>query len=38
MGMTATDELLGTVNYMSPEHLAGREVTGQSDVYSLARC
>jgi Protein kinase domain len=35
MGMTATDELLGTVNYMSPEQLAGREVTGQSDVYSL---
>jgi hypothetical protein len=35
MSMTATDELLGTVNYMSPEHLAGREVTGQSDVYSL---
>jgi len=35
MGMTATDELLGTVNYMSPEHLAGREVAGQSDVYSL---
>ena len=35
MGMTGTDELLGTVNYMSPEHLAGREVTGQSDVYSL---
>jgi serine/threonine protein kinase len=34
-GMTATDELLGTVNYMSPEHLAGRQVTGQSDVYSL---
>ena len=35
MGMTAADELLGTVNYMSPEQLAGREVTGQSDVYSL---
>ena len=35
MSMTATDELLGTVNYMSPEHLAGQEVTGQSDVYSL---
>jgi hypothetical protein len=34
-GMTATNELLGTVNYMSPEHLAGRQVTGQSDVYSL---
>jgi hypothetical protein len=34
-GMTATDELLGTVNYMSPEHLAGWQVTGQSDVYSL---
>jgi len=33
--MTATDELLGTVNYMSPEHLAGWQVTGQSDVYSL---
>ena len=35
MGMTATDQLLGTVNYMSPEQLAGQEVTGQSDVYSL---
>jgi Protein kinase domain len=35
MGMTATDELLGTVSYMSPEQLAGRDVTGQSDVYSL---
>jgi serine/threonine protein kinase len=35
MGMTATNELLGTVNYMSPEQLAGQEVTGQSDVYSL---
>jgi Protein kinase domain len=35
MGMTATDELLGTVSYMSPEQLAGQEVTGQSDVYSL---
>src|SRR5262249_48538804 len=34
-GMTATDELLGTVNYMSPEHLAGGEGTGQSDGYSL---
>jgi hypothetical protein len=34
-GMTATDELLGTVNYMSPEQLAGGDVTGQSDVYSL---
>jgi hypothetical protein len=34
-GMTATDELLGTVSYMSPEQLAGGEVTGQSDVYSL---
>lgn len=35
MGMTATDQLLGTVHYMSPEQLAGQEVTGQSDVYSL---
>jgi Protein kinase domain len=35
MGLTATDELLGTVSYMSPEQLAGRDVTGQSDVYSL---
>lgn len=35
LGMTATDELLGTVSYMSPEQLAGRDVTGQSDVYSL---
>jgi len=35
MSMTATDELLGTVNYMSPEQLAGQDVTGPSDVYSL---
>jgi len=34
-GMTATDELLGTVNYMSPEQLTGQDVSGQSDVYSL---
>jgi len=35
MSMTATDQLLGTISYMSPEQLAGQDVTGQSDVYSL---
>ncbi len=33
--LTATDQLLGTFSYMSPEQLAGQQVTGQSDVYAL---
>src|SRR4030095_12406877 len=34
-GLTATGRVLGTTDYVSPEQAMGREVTGQSDVYSL---
>jgi serine/threonine-protein kinase len=34
--MTATGEILGSPTYMSPEQVAGLEVTPRSDVYSLA--
>lgn len=33
---TVEDALVGTVVYMSPEHLRGEEVTAASDVYSMA--
>jgi serine/threonine-protein kinase len=32
---TKTGIVLGTPSYMSPEQLAGTEVTGQSDIFSL---
>ncbi len=33
--ITRTGEVLGTPNYMSPEHGAGKEVTAKSDLYAL---
>jgi TonB family protein len=34
--MTTAGQILGSPSYMSPEQIAGQEVTGRSDVYSLA--
>jgi len=34
--LTVTGQILGSPSYMSPEHVAGLEVTARSDVYSLA--
>ncbi len=34
--MTTAGQVLGSPSYMSPEQIAGVEVTGRSDVYSLA--
>jgi len=34
-GLTADGRVLGTTDYVSPEQALGREVTQQSDVYSL---
>lgn len=35
LSLTATGYIIGTREYMSPEHHRGEEVTEQSDVYSL---
>jgi serine/threonine-protein kinase len=34
-GLTATGRVLGTTDYVSPEQALGKDVTQQSDVYSL---
>ncbi|WP_051704079.1 serine/threonine protein kinase [Glycomyces sp. NRRL B-16210] len=34
-GLTETGTVMGTLAYASPEQLAGRELTGATDVYSL---
>jgi serine/threonine-protein kinase len=34
--MTQTGQVLGTPNYMSPEHISGKAVDGKADQYSLA--
>lgn len=33
--LTRDGQLLGSVHYMSPEHIAGNQVTARSDVYAL---
>ena len=34
-GLTATNEVVGTAYYMSPEHFRGSQIDGRSDIYSL---
>jgi serine/threonine-protein kinase len=34
-GLTADGRVLGTTDYVSPEQALGKQVTGQSDLYSL---
>src|SRR5262245_33466491 len=34
-GLTATGQLVGTIDYVAPEHIKGGQVDGRADVYSL---
>jgi len=34
-GLTATGQLVGTLNYVAPEQIQGERVDGRADVYSL---
>ncbi|MDP9301418.1 MAG: protein kinase, partial [Actinomycetota bacterium] len=34
-GLTATGQLVGTIDYVAPEHIKGDQVDGRADVYSL---
>jgi streptogramin lyase/tRNA A-37 threonylcarbamoyl transferase component Bud32 len=34
-GLTATGQLVGTIDYVAPEHIKGQVVDGRADVYSL---